>query len=177
MKKFILFISVLGVLASCSSPKYAYHFDTYDYNSSAKQKPVNPDVHSQPGQVVAAPDQQTLTATISEDLYSISEFSETPAIPENDAAATYANLSKAEKKEFRKETVKAVKEYVKAVKSGDSDKANEMAKAMDSNLRWAAIFGVIGFAGLLIGGDVFGLIGGIAIIIAAVFLVLYFVNK
>src|SRR5688572_23363673 len=37
MKKYLLLITSVLLLASCSSPKYAYYFDHYDYNSGKKK--------------------------------------------------------------------------------------------------------------------------------------------
>lgn len=136
-----------------------------------KQKVTNEIAHVQESPI--AVDEQTLVASTSEEVNYLPEGTAPVA---KDVTNNYASLSKAEKREVKKEAVKAVKEYVKAVKAGENEKAKEMAKAMDSNLRWAAIFGVIGVAGLII-GDVFGWIGGIAIIIAAVFLVIYILEQ
>ena len=37
MKKYLLLIASVLLLAACSSPKYAYYFDHYDYNSGKKK--------------------------------------------------------------------------------------------------------------------------------------------
>jgi hypothetical protein len=66
-----------------------------------------------------------------------------------------------------------VKTYIKAKKSGDEVKAAEAAAAMDHDLKLAAIFGAVGIVALIIGGDVFWVIGGIALIIGVVFFVLW----
>ena len=162
----------MSFFASCSSPKYTYHFDTYDYNAGKKQKVTNEITPVEESPIVF--DEQTLVASVAEEVTYLPEVTAPMA---KDGSNTNASLSKAEKREVKKEAVKAVKEYVKAVKSGDKENAKEMAKAMDSNLRLAAIFGVIGVAGLIIIGDVFGWIGGKAIIIAAVFLVIYLLEQ
>ena len=37
MKKYLLLLASVLLLAACSSPKYAYYFDHYDYNSGKKK--------------------------------------------------------------------------------------------------------------------------------------------
>ncbi len=41
MKKYLLLIASVLMLTACSTPKYAYYFDHYDYNSG-KKKAKNP---------------------------------------------------------------------------------------------------------------------------------------
>src|SRR3989337_162878 len=36
MKKYVLLIASVLLLSACSTPKYAYYFDHYDYNSGKK---------------------------------------------------------------------------------------------------------------------------------------------
>jgi predicted deacylase len=82
-------------------------------------------------------------------------------------------MSRAERKEFRKEAKALIKAYIQAKKSGDEVKATEAVMAMDQDLKMAAIFGAVGIVALIIGGDVFWIIGGIALIIGVVFFVLW----
>jgi hypothetical protein len=48
---------------------------------------------------------------------------------------------------------------------------------MDPDLKLAAIFGSIGVVALIIGGDVFAIIGGIAMIVGLVFFVRWLVRQ
>jgi hypothetical protein len=187
MKKLIYAIVLLGVvLASCSSPKYTYHFDHYNYKSGKANKGDDKIVEAS-GQTEVFPEpvnEQTLLATNSEAGIVTADintgYHETPGIREaqkiNETTAIPA-LTRAEKRELRKEAVKSIKEYAKAVKAGDTDKADKMAKAMDADLRWAAIFGAVGIVSLIIGGDVFWIIGAAALIVATVFLVRYLIRQ
>jgi hypothetical protein len=86
-------------------------------------------------------------------------------------------MSKEEKKAFRKEAKAQIKQYVKAAKSGDKTQMAEASKALDKDLKLAAIFGAVGIVALLIGGDVFWVIGGIALLIGVVFFVMWLARQ
>jgi hypothetical protein len=178
MKKLALpLLALVMLVASCSSPRYAYYFDHYDYAGSQSEKiAIEESTVSdiQPESVLASFDEQTLMASSSAEPVLLAE----PVIPRDEAvreaAQKFSALSKAEKKEVRKEMVKSVKEYKKAVKAGDNEKASEMAKRMDGNLKLALIFGAIGIALSILGQ---GWLGGIAILVGIVFLIVYLVNQ
>jgi hypothetical protein len=177
MKKLSLPLLALVILASCSSPRYAYYFDHYDYAGSKSEKVVvekSTFSDNQSEGVITQFDEHTLMASSSSEPVHITAPVAPPKDAVGEAAQKFSTLSKAEKKEVRKEMVKSVKEYKKAVKAGDNDKADEMAKAMNGNLRLALIFGAIGI-GLSILGQ--GWLGGIAILVGVVFLVIYLVNQ
>src|SRR5690606_8941765 len=95
------------------------------------------------------------------------------SVADESPATSYKEMSRAERKEFRKEAKALVKTYIKAKKAGDEVKAAAAAQAMDHDLKMAAIFGAVGIVALIIGGDVFWIIGGIALIIGVVFFVLW----
>lgn len=180
MRKYLLPVLAIAVLASCSAPKYAYHFDRYDYNSGKKKIDPATAQASAPQDVPAEHpliiEQETLVASADEKAVVLAE---TPAaeVKKDAPVKKYADMSKAEKKEFRKEAKAQVKKYVKAVKSGNAADRIEAAKAMDQDLKLAAIFGAVGLVALLIGGDVFWVIGGIAMIIGVVFFVMWLTRQ
>ena len=181
MKKLNYAIVLLAVvLASCSSPKYTYHFDHYNYNGEKAKKGSDHTVETiQQTDVFPAPiNEQSLLALNSETGVASNDipiaYHENKGIHETTATPA---MTRAEKRELRKEAVKSIKEYAKAVKAGDTDKADKMAKAMDADLRWAAIFGAVGIVSLIIGGDVFWIIGAAALIVATVFLVRYLIRQ
>ncbi|MDV3307345.1 MAG: hypothetical protein LOY03_00815 [Cyclobacteriaceae bacterium] len=168
-------------LAACSTPKYTYLFDKYDYNSGRHAK-----AHPQVQDMVTAPataesplrlDADAMLATA--DLATPAPLARTERAPvtapavEKEPVKSYKEMSKAERKEFRKEAKELVKTYIKAKKQGDEVKAAAAAQAMDQDLKMAAIFGAVGIVALIIGGDVFWIIGGIALIIGVVFFVLW----
>jgi hypothetical protein len=171
MKKILLTLVAAALLAACSAPKYAYHFDHYDYNSGKKKSDVaqiqaNPAIEQSP--VMLAP--ETLVA-------SADQTAMVPATDQNVAAKKYASMTKKERSELRREAKNQVKRYIKAVKSGDSIQVTEASNSMDNDLKLAAIFGAVGLVALIIGGDVFWIIGGIALLIGVVFFVKWLLRQ
>jgi hypothetical protein len=181
MRKYLLPLLAIAVLASCSAPKYAYQFDHYDYNSGKKKSDVAAMQTPAENQVAAeksplALQEETMVASAEEKAVVLAE---TPTIEaQREAVAKkYAAMSKTERKAFRKEAKTQVKAYIKAVKSGDKAQVAEAAQRMDHDLKLAAIFGAVGIVSLLIGGDVFWVIGGIALIIGVVFFVMWLTRQ
>jgi Flp pilus assembly protein TadB len=86
-------------------------------------------------------------------------------------------------KQIKKEIKEVQKEYKKEIKklkkSSDKDNIEEAqaAKAIDRDLKLAAIFGAVGIVALIISGQVFWIIGGIALIIGVVFFVKWLVRQ
>lgn len=168
------------LMAACSSPKYAYHFSEYDYNSGKNKLSNVPQPAEELTVVSETPlklEDESLTA--SADKTRIVTRNAGVASRSNDArleesaSKAYADMSKAERKVFRREAKSLIKSYIKAKRAGDEVKAAEAAMAMDKDLKMAAIFGAVGVVALIIGGDVFWVIGGIAMIIGVVFFVLW----
>lgn len=183
MRKYLI-VSVAILLASCSSRKYAYHFDNFDYNSGREQlsRAIVADAKTPDAQinaVVESPlkmEADRLVASADNSHMVIDapvKASEAVAVTDESPARSYKEMSKAERKAFRKEAKELVKTYIKAKRAGDEVKATEAAQAMDQDLKMAAIFGAVGIVALIIGGDVFWIIGGIALIIGVVFFVLW----
>jgi len=179
MKTYTLLFLALGMLASCSAPKYAYHFDHYDYNSGKKEKALLPETvtaeSSMDTPILLA--EQTLLASASVDAVYQPETESNLAVGLSNAKENILALSKAEKKEIRKEAITSIKEYTKAKKSGDMEKAEQLAKAMDNDLKLAAIFGAVGIVAGIIGGEVFWVIAAVAWIIALVFFIKWLVRQ
>ncbi|MBX2961715.1 MAG: hypothetical protein KF687_04330 [Cyclobacteriaceae bacterium] len=179
MRNLLLLFGAVLLLASCSTPKYAYYFDHYDYNSGKKQSLTQTQQASQVDEVSFALPEQELIASISQEpayLAETNEISKENAAMD-EAKAVVASLSKSEKKELRKEALQTVKAYAKAIKAGENDKAAEMAKAMDKDLKLAAIFGAVGIVTAIIGGDVFWVISAVAWIIAVIFFIKWLVRQ
>jgi hypothetical protein len=84
---------------------------------------------------------------------------------------TYVQMTKAERREFRSDIKKFIKEKKESIK------AAKKTNAMDHDLKLAAIFGAVGLVALIISGDVFYVIGGIALIIGVVFFVKWLVRQ
>jgi len=170
-------------LAACSTPKYTYLFDKVDYNSgrhaSQRVKATSPEQDAMTAQAISESPlrlnvNDMLASTDVEAPAPVAENLSAPIATADEAPVkSYKEMSKAERKEFRKEAKELVKAYIKAKKEGDEVKAAAAAQAMDHDLKMAAIFGAVGIVALIIGGDVFWIIGGIALIIGVVFFVLW----
>jgi uncharacterized membrane protein len=169
MKSKITLLLAIVVLASCSAPKYAYYFDHQDYNAGRKAKgPVQEKVSP------LAVDPQALVASTNDTPVTTAA----PAAVEPVAVkkVTYMQMTKTERKALRKELGKQVKSYIAAKKNMNSVKASQ-ASTMDHDLKLAIIFGAVGLVGLIIGGDVFWIIGGIAMLIGVVFFVKWIIRQ
>jgi hypothetical protein len=168
MKSKITLLLAIVVLASCSGPKYAYYFDHHDYNAGKKKALVSVQSEVSPLSV----DANEFVASTSETPVVVAEV---PAAPVATKKVTYMQMTKAEKKAFRKELGKEMKRYVAAKKKMNSVEATKAG--MDHDLKLAVIFGAIGIVGLIIGGDVFWIIGGIALLIGVVFFVKWIIRQ
>ncbi|MBY0435811.1 MAG: lipoprotein [Cyclobacteriaceae bacterium] len=166
MKKIIITLLSVIVLASCSAPKYSYNFDHHNYYAGKKSKAA--EVAESP----LAVDPATLTASVEAQLVVLAEASAVSAAPK-----TFAQLSKTERKQVRKEIKKEIKKYVAAKKENRPTTVQASKAGMDNDLKLAAIFGAVGIVGLIIGGNVFWIIGGIAMLIGVVFFVKWLIRQ
>jgi hypothetical protein len=179
MKKHLLLICTVLLAAACSSPKYAYHFDHYDYNSGKKQASEKAVASLNEEQSPLTLQEETLVASADEKPVALSETKENHSMSMNEAKATFAKkykaMSKEEKKAFKKELKTTIKSYMKAKKSGDHVGAANATKAMDHDLKLAIIFGAVGLTLTLFGGvnSVFWVLGVISIVIGVVFLIMW----
>jgi hypothetical protein len=188
MRKYLLPLTAI-IMAACSSPKYTYHFDEFDYNSGKGKHVSTSTVNdgealSEDVRATMNPldvDNETLVASVDNKNVMLPRSSDNRTVASNDkslsSSKTYKEMSKAERRSFRKEAKSLIRTYIKAKKAGDEVKAAEAVKAMDQDLKMAAIFGAVGIVALIIGGDVFWVIGGIAMIIGVVFFVLWLTRQ
>jgi hypothetical protein len=178
MKNILVLVGSVLLLASCSAPKYSYHFDTYDYNSGKKK--INPEKvfltdNAPVGDETPIPEnslhleKETVVAT-ADNTVVIPEKMKAPSSGEKIIEKKYSSLSKAEKKEFRKELKAEIKKVMKAKKEGNS--IND-TKVMDYNLKMAIIFGAVALTLSFFGGvnSVFWIASVIALVIGVVFFI------
>jgi len=167
MKSIFYSLCALILIASCSSPKYAYNFDHYNYQSAKKNKVASVEQTSLP-----ALQPELLVASNDDSFVPVAEpTKEELETTVSEVRKTYLQMDKSERKEFRKD----VKNFIKEKK--ESIKAVKKTNAMDNDLKLAAIFGAVGIVALIISGDVFYIIGGIALIIGVVFFVKWLVRQ
>ena len=171
----LLTICSILLLAACSSPKYAYYFDHHDYNSG-KKNDISQSVGQPSEMQPLKADNATLVASADEKAF-VPVAPEKTEVDAKSAIEKYKSMSGEERKEFRKELKKQIKTLAKVKKK--ETYSVESTKAMDKDLKLAAIFGAIGLVLTLFGGvsSAFWVIGVICIVIGVVFLVSWLVRQ
>lgn len=170
MKKIIYFLSLATLTFACSGPKYTASFNSYDVNtgyhtvkkpeSSVKTTSAN---EIKPEQLLASTD--AAPVDMKKDAVA------------NEVRKTYLQMSKAERQALKKHLRSEIKNYVKDHKKNAGVESAHATKAMDHDLKLAAIFGAVGLVALIISGEVFYIIGGIALIIGVIFFVKWLVRQ
>ena len=169
MKNNITVLLAIVVLASCSAPKYSYYFDHTNYYAGKKESKANREVSP------LTVDAQQMVASASDQPVVLAPVVESPAAAAT-VEKTYLQMNKAEKKALRQQLKKDLRSYVSS-KKADSEKTTHAGQAIDNDLKLAAIFGAVGIVGLIIGGNAFNIIGGIALIIGVVFFVKWLIRQ
>ena len=165
------------LITACSSPKYVYHFDHYDYASGKKDnKNVSQTIEEHPLELK----EQILTAS-ADDKVVVADRAERTLSPSgvNALAEKYKAMSKDDRREFRKELKKEVKNYVKKdVLKKDSGDTVDAIKEFDTTVSLAILFGAAGIVFILLAGvsNAFWVLGAISIVIGAVFFVRWVAN-
>lgn len=169
MKK-ILYVLVIAIVASaCSGPKYTASFNSYD-------KHVNNQVAAKSEAIVVTP------ATAAEPEQLLASTSNTPAeiksdAPKEEVRKTYIQMTKTERKALRTDLRSDIKTYVKEQKKNMGIESTKATSAMDNDLKLASIFGAVGIVAMFIGGDVFYIVGAIALLVGVVFFVKWLVRQ
>jgi len=166
MKSKITFLLAIVVLASCSAPKYALMYD-HHYGADKKQSVAAKEVSP------LAINSQELVASTSSEPAILAPSESTGVMVEK----TYLQMTKLERKALRTHLRSEIKSYVSAKKADTTQGIHHTAGGMDNDLKLAAIFGAVGIVGLIIGGNVFNIIGGIALLIGVVFFVKWLIRQ
>jgi len=165
MKKIIYLLSVV-LLGACSSPKYTASFNSYDTPSGHRAaKSIET-----PAPVINPTE---LTASTSMAPVEIKK----EVAPGTEVRKTYIQMSKTERKVLRNHLRSEIKTYVKDQQKKSEPNTVQATHGMDNDLKLASIFGAVGIVALIIGGEVFWIIGGIALIIGVVFFVKWLVRQ
>jgi len=166
MKKIYYLILAGIVFASCSSPKYTASFNSYEkYAAKPQAQPTAP--------VAVAPTQEVVLASVSAAPVELSR----ETAPSTAVKKTYVQMNKVERKALRNHLRSEVRTYVKEHKKNHSIESAKANKGMDNDLKLAAIFGAVGLVAWIISGNVFYIIGLIALIIGVVFFVKWLVRQ
>lgn len=162
-------------LASCSSPRYTYNFDYYDYNSGRKELPntqVNESLLANETEPLKM-DRNQLMAAAEPDIVKNSQGSSSFSEEAPTATKTYKELSRSEKKQLRSELKDYIKNHSKKLKTSDEVASVNATKQLDDDLKLAIIFGAVGITFAILGGinTVFWVIGVIGLIVGLVFFI------
>lgn len=189
MKRILSPLVLTALVCACAAPKkYAYHFDHYDYNSGRKDTPVNApssvsDAHNQTPALVASADEAVpadFKQTGDDVLGAKDEAlkSEAPAEEEIRAGLervreSYYAMDRAEKRAFRKEMKRAIRE------KHDTVDGVSATQVMDNDLKLAIIFGAVGLTLSLFAGisAAFWVLGVVSIVVGVVFLIKWVVRQ
>lgn len=172
-----LILGVVILLTACSSPKYAYHFDTYDYNSGKKdsQSVGKREIKHSPLII----NTETLVAT-TEDVVIPAEENKPAVTPSvREIREQYKAMTKNERKEFRKALMSEVKKQAskKTVKEDGVDSI-KATKQFDTLSALAIIFGGAGIVLIMFANisNVFWVVGAISLVVGAFFFVKWVAN-
>lgn len=162
MKSILFIFAAVLLLSACSSPKYTYYFDTYQSKPVAKSKLVE--------ESPIGINPETLTASASEEPVIVESTPSVPSVPAFDKEALKSELksmTKQEKKALRKELLNELRNGSSTVTANDGVTTADGVQAMDSDLKWAIIFGIVS-----IGLGIFSwVLGAIAFCVALYFLI------
>ena len=183
MKNIPFLLVIVLMLSACSAPRYSYHFDHYDYNSG-KKKITEKNPVAEAGTVetqtipniiapsplvlekesVAASTKKAITAPVKES---------TTVLDKTAFEKKYKEMTKSERKDFRKALKTEIRNYSKSKKSGDNGAVVNDTKAMDYNLKMAIIFGAIAATLSFFGGvnSVFWILSVVFLVVGVVFFI------
>lgn len=164
MKKLIYSLIALSAVA-CSSPKYTASFNN-----------VNSTVPYYAAKSIEVPtpiNAEQVLASTSEIPVVLAEPS--VVVTETTVSKTYLQMTKSERKQLRSDIKSVLKTQKMNKKLGVQ--ATQATKGIDHDLKLAAIFGAVGLVALIISGQLFYIIGGIALIIGVVFFVKWLVRQ
>ena len=164
-----IFLGAVVLLTACSTPKHAYHFDQYDYNSGRKSDITETIPQESPLKIT----EETAVASADKNvLYEVKK--ETAEKNMQELASRYKSMSRDQKKEFRTALKKDLRSLVKNEKHTKKGvESVEATKAFDTMLALAIVFGAAGivFTVLASVSNIFWVLGAVAIVIGAYFFI------
>ena len=177
MKFHQILLSAFVFITACSSPKFVYHFDHYDYNAGKKS----------PGHVEVAQEEsplsqveKNLTVSSTTEPVVIAEKNELTQKSVKEVAAKFKTMSKQEKKEFRKELRRELVTYSKKAVQKKKDGVDnvEATQKFDTLVTLAIIFGGAGIVMIMLANisNAFWIAGAISLAVGAFLFVKWVAN-
>jgi hypothetical protein len=169
MKKVLYTLTLALIATACSTPKYSYHFDHYDYNSGRKNSVTTTSADNKVQEV------SPLVLETQEVVASSSEAAPAPSLSTEQKQALVqkiTSMTKEERKDLKQALKSQLKKKSNEKKALEGNSVNEK-KAWDYDLKMAAIFGAIGIVLTALGGvnTVFWVLGAIALVVGIIFLI------
>lgn len=166
-------VALMLIIASCSSPRYSYNFDYYNYNSGRKEmrstKSTEPLLAIEIDPLKLEKNELVAAADVDE------KKSDQRYVSDRTRASfrTVKDLSKEEVKKFRSELKHYIKDHSKKMTLGKEPASVNATKQLDDDLKLAIIFGAVGITFAILGGinTVFWVIGVIGLIVGLVFFI------
>jgi hypothetical protein len=175
MKFHQVLLSAFVFLTACSSPKYVYHFDHYDYNSGKKLQAQGEEFLIEENPLTL--DEKTLAVSSAVEPVVIAKKR---AVTVSEVAEKFKTMSKREKKEFRKELRKELLNYSKkaVLKKNDGVDGVEATQKFDTLVTLAIVFGGAGIVLITLANisNAFWIVGAISLVIGAFFFVKWVAN-
>jgi preprotein translocase subunit SecF len=180
MNRLLILVLAAITLASCSSPKYTYNFDHYDYNAGRPKKVQAPELAAPVVEEKTIAEEPVLTASTSDEPVAI-KSTVAKAKSNSSSPVSYKEMSRAEKKEFRQEVKKEFKRYVKAVRKGEKIDTigQNRGESLDADVKLAIIFGAVGVVLFIVCGvsEIFTVLGAIALLVGVYFLIKWLIRQ
>jgi hypothetical protein len=177
MKFHQVLLSAFVFVTACSSPKYVYHFDQYDYNVGKRSGPQKVAVIEENPLLL---DEKNLVVSSAAEPIIIAEKQPVPYTTVREVAEKFKTMSKREKKEFRKGLRKELVNYSKksVLKKNDGVESVNATQKFDTLVTLAIVFGGAGIVLITLANisNAFWIAGVIALVVGAFFFVKWVAN-
>jgi hypothetical protein len=177
MKFHQVLLSAFIFVTACSSPKYVYHFDRYDYNVGKRSQPKEVAVIEENPLLL---DEKNLVVSSAAEPIAIAEKQHVPFTTVKEVAEKFKTMSKHEKKQFRKELRKELVNYSKksVLKKNDGVDAVKATQKFDTLVALAIVFGGAGIVLIMLANisNAFWIAGAISLVVGAFFFVKWVAN-
>ena len=175
MKK-IFFLTLICLLAACSSSRYAAHF--HNYKSNIELASGYDNVKTQES-IITPIEPEKLEASTNNETVRAAEKNQITTVAVEQIRKTYSQMNKTERATFRKALKSVLKNntVIRSAKAAPARSGRNWWQGWDQDLKLAAIFGAIGTVAFIIYVEPFLVIAAVALIIGLVFFIKWFVRQ